>query len=394
VPIWAFPHFVVIAAQNAKPPYLLLANEDPKTASMVGMMAAAGSLDLLDIPHRRLWGDFSEKNVTEKAMQFIRANNAIHELRGQQYGLIGGRSLGMYTAIADPRLWQKIFGVDIEHIDQLLLVEEAAKVPAADIDRHFEWLKKNIGYIGFDDSLTEDKLKQQVAFYLATKKVTKDQQLDFIGVKCQPELSEEHCTQCITAAFINDPYDADGPKETTVMACEVDMDGAMTMQILKLVSGGKPAIFFDFRTYDSSIGAYTFCNCGAQSTWYAARSDDPAVNLKQVHLLPQAFYYKAGGAATNFVNAPGEVTLARLSRRGPDYWMAIMHGEFIEQPREKCQETTPQWPHAFVKVDVEPDVLIGEYASNHGHAVAGDYVEELVLFCETLGIEPRVFGKK
>jgi len=120
VPIWAFPHLVVTAAQNAKPPYLLLANEDPKTASMVGMMAAAGSLDLLDVPHRRLWGDITQPDVAEKAMRFVRAASAIHALRGQQYGLIGGRSLGMYTAIADPRLWQKVFGVDIEHVDQLV----------------------------------------------------------------------------------------------------------------------------------------------------------------------------------------------------------------------------------------------------------------------------------
>ena len=43
-------------------------------------------------------------------------------LNGQKYGLIGGRSLGMYSATVDMQDWQDKFGVDIEHCDQSEIV--------------------------------------------------------------------------------------------------------------------------------------------------------------------------------------------------------------------------------------------------------------------------------
>jgi L-fucose isomerase len=247
-----------------------------------------------------------------------------------------------------------------------------------------------MGKIVFDDRLTPDKLKQQISFYLATKRIVAREGFDFIGIKCQPELSENYCTQCLTAAFMNDPYDADGKKEPIVTACEIDMDGALTMQILKLVSN-KPVLFFDFRHYDRKDGYYIFCNCGAQATWYARRSASARRNLQEVTLMAQAFYYKAGGAAVRYICRAGEVTIARLFQVGSKYKMAIMPGEFIEQPVEKLELTTPQWPHAFVKLKVPPEKLIYEYNSNHAHAVEGNYTEELIKVCKWLDIEPIVY---
>lgn len=389
IPIWVFPHLVVIAARHSKQPFILIANDDPKTASMVGMMASAGSLEQLEIPHERLWGNFKSQEFQKSLVVFIKSAFAVNKLKGQQYGLFGGRSLGMYTALASHKQWQKQFGVDIEHIDQLTLVDEAKKVPKKKIEKHFQWLEQNVGKIIFDDKLTPDKLKQQISFYLATKQIVAREGFDFIGIKCQPELSENYCTQCLTAAFMNDPYDADGKKEPVVTACEIDMDGALTMQILKLISN-KPVLFFDFRHYDPQ-GFYIFCNCGAQATWYAARSESPKENLSKVTLMPQAFYYKAGGAATQYICMKGEVTLSRLFQVGNKYKMAILPGEFIEQPPYKLKETTPQWPHAFVKLKVPPEVLIYEYNSNHAHAVAGNYVKELEMVCKFLNVEPIVY---
>ena len=45
---------------------------------------------------------------------------------------------------------------------------------------------------------------------------------------------------------MNDPYDWNGPKEPTVMACEADSDAALTMQILKLLTED-PVLFMDVR---------------------------------------------------------------------------------------------------------------------------------------------------
>jgi len=390
--IWCFPHFSAIAANHGKGPYLMLSNLNPQDPGLVGMLAAAGSLDWLGIKNWRVWGDIEDEKVLRKVLAFCRAAHAVNALKGQTYGLFGGRSMGMYTAVANQDQWQKIFGVDVEHIDQLEIVRRAEFVDEKKVENAFKWLEARVGKIFYDGKkLTPEKLKFQIRCYYATREIIDELGLDFIGIKCQPELSDNYCTQCLSQAFLNDPYDWDGEHEPIVCACEIDMDGAMTMQILKLLTG-YPALFMDFRHYYPDEDIFVFCNCGSQATYYAGKSEDPDENLKNVHFYPQIIYYPAGGASVQYVAREGEVTVARLARRDGKYWMAIMPGRFVEYPREKCEGTTKEWPHCFVKLNVAPEEIISVYGSNHAHAVYGNWVEELVMVCEMLGIEPRVFG--
>jgi len=393
--VWCFPHLATIAANNCRGPFMLLSNLNPNYPGLIAMLASAGSLDQLGINHRRVWGAASDPAVIKKVVEFGRAAHTVNRLRGQTCGLLGGRSMGMYVGAADPRQWQTEFGVDLEHVDQSEIVRLAAEVPAEKVDSAVQWLKQRIGRTAWDgQGLTEEKLKLQVRAYYATKQILREKDIDFVAIKCQPELSDHMVTQCLSQAFLNDPYDMDGAKEPVVCACEADLDGALTMQILKLMTG-KPVLFYDLRHYDPVDDTFVFSNCGAMATFYAARSNTPEENLKRVTLYPQTpFYYAAGGAAVQFMAAGGRATFARLARRDGKYWMAIFTGEFVEQPVEKLKETSPEWPQAFVKVDVPAEVLIQELGSNHVHTVPGDYVDCLVEVCSMLGIKAKVFGTR
>ena len=44
-PVWAFPHFTMLAAKETPGPLLLFSSIDPGQPGMVGMLAAAGALD-------------------------------------------------------------------------------------------------------------------------------------------------------------------------------------------------------------------------------------------------------------------------------------------------------------------------------------------------------------
>ncbi|MEW6226543.1 MAG: L-fucose/L-arabinose isomerase family protein [Bacillota bacterium] len=384
---WSFPSLAAIIAQNGKGPFLLFSNLNPQYPGLVAMLASGGALEQIGIKHQRIWGEIQEPRVIRKVISFCRAARVVNTLRGQVCGLIGGRSMGMYTATVDPSQWQQIFGVDVEHIDQLEIIRRAQDVPVEQVERAVAWLEKNIGYIAYDGNrLTREKLAQQVRSYYATQDIIEEYGLDFLGVKCHPELSGHFVTQCLSQAFFNDPYDWDGRHEPTVFSCEADMDGAMTMQTMKLLTG-EPVLFMDFRHYDASEDVFVFCNCGSQATYYANRSDSAEENLRDVHLYPSKPLMKGGGAHVQYVCAPGTVTIARLLRSEGRYKMAILKGEFVRYPREKCRETTLEWPTAFVRLEVDPDVLIASYSSNHCHAVYGDWIEELKQTCQLLGIE-------
>ena len=87
----------------------------------------------------------------------------------------------------------------------------------------------------------------------------------------------------LSAALLPGPYDADGDKETTVMACEADADAGLTSEIMKLVSGGQSTMFADVSYINDETNTFYLPNCGGMCTWFAARSDEPSENLKQVN---------------------------------------------------------------------------------------------------------------
>ncbi|MFL5704131.1 MAG: L-fucose/L-arabinose isomerase family protein, partial [Ktedonobacteraceae bacterium] len=232
--VWVFPNLPALASRFVPGPLLLFSNIEPKYPGLVGMLASAGALNQAGTAYARVYGDIDDDAIYTKIQSFVRAAGAVSGLRGQTFGLFGGRPMGMYTATADPANWLSTFGVDVEHIDQGEIVRLAAEVPQAKVESAFTWLEENIGHIHYDGKqLTPEKLKTQVRATYAVKRLIEDYRLDFSGIKAQPELTNTFCTMDVTEAFLNDPYDWDGPHEPHVCATEADMDAALTMQIFK-----------------------------------------------------------------------------------------------------------------------------------------------------------------
>jgi L-fucose isomerase len=394
--IWSFPHLPAIASQFAPGPFLLFSNVNPRYPGLVGMLASAGALDQVGAFCARVSGDVADDAVFTRALQFLRAAVAVNRLRGETYGLIGGRSMGMYTAQSPLDQWRRQFGIDVEHIDQFEIVRRAALVPEDRVEAGFRWLEEHVGQIHYDGrKLTPDLLKRQIRSYHALRDIIADWRLDFCGIKGQPELTDHFCTMDVAEAFCNDPYDWEGPHDPIVCATEADMDGALTMEIFKHMTG-TPVLFADVRHYDRQDDVWDLCNSGQHATYFAGKSFRPEDNLPRVRLYPALMYFPAGGASVAHIAAPGPVTLARLARRQGRYWMAIVPADFVEYPEEeawrKAQATTPEWPHAFARFRVPPDVFLASYDSNHIHGVYGDYVQELVWVCRILGMDYQVFA--
>ena len=394
--IWSWPHFTAIAAQFAPGPLLCFSNVNPQFPGLVGMLASSGGLDNIGVSYKRVVGDIGKKKVQQKVLTYVNAAAAVAGLRGETMGVFGGRPMGMYTATSGTDQWMAEFGVDVEHIDQWEIVRRADLVPKKKVESALLWCKENVGKIIWDKKqLTEDHLRRQIASYYAVKDMVEEMHLDFCGIKGQPELTNNWCTMDIAEAFLNDPYDFDGPKETVVCSTEADMDAALTMQIFKKLAH-TPVLFADVRHYFEKEGLWDFVNSGQHATYFAARSFDPKDNMPKVTFYPESFYFPAGGASVQHLAAPGRVTLARLGRKNGQYWMAVLPGEFVQFGKQKneklMKETQVEWPHAFFKPDGDNDEIIAEFPCNHIHGVYDDYVDELVAVCEILHIGCKVYA--
>ncbi len=396
IPVWAFPHFTMLAASETPGPLLLFSNVDPQYPGMVGMLAAAGALDQVGRTYGRAWGDISDQTVLARVEAYARAASAVRSLSGSTFGRIGGRPMGMYTAVADADVWMGQFGVDVEEIDQWELVRRSEEVEDGRVRKAREWLESNAASVHYDgEQLTPELLERQIRSYYAMRELIDEWSLDFSGIKGQPELTTHFATMDIAEAFLNDPYDWGGPKETHVCATEADMDGALTMQLLKGLSG-TPVLFADVRHYHAERDIWDLCNSGQHATWFAARSDDPKENLSRVHLYPEGFYFPAGGASVHHLAAPGDFTFARLTRLDGRYRMHVLRGSFEQYDEATNEELMRQsdynWPHAFARFDAPAEEFLSRYGSNHIHAIPGDHVEELKIVCELLDIDYDGFG--
>ena len=394
--IWAFPHLPAIATEFAPGPFLCLSNVNPQAPGLVAMLAAAGSLNQIGVFHGRVSGDVEDPKVLKQVMAFLRAASAVNRLRGKTYGLFGGRSMGMYTAVPALDQWRREFGVDIEHIDQWEIVRRADEVDDASVTAAREWLERHAAGVHYDgERLTPAILERQIRSYYVMRSLIDEWNLDFCGIKAQPELTENFATMDITEAFLNDPYDWDGPKEPIVCSTEADMDGALTMQILKSLSA-TPVLFADVRHYHNDLDIWDLCNSGQHATWFAARNADPLENMRHVNLYPEDFYFAAGGASVQHLAAPGDFTFARLTRLDQRYRMHVLRGrleQFDEQTNERLMRaSTYVWPHAFAHFDATPDEFLGRYGSNHIHAVPGDHVAALREVCRLLDVDFDGFG--
>lgn len=396
IPVWAFPHFTMMAARLTPGPLVLFSNLDPQFPGMVGMLSAAGGLDQLGRTYGRVWGDVSEGSVLQKLETYVRAGAAVRALQGATFGRIGGRPMGMYTAVSSTQEWLDRFGVDVEEIDQWELVRRAEFVEAGRVQAARKWLEESSAGVHYDGKqLTPELLERQIRSYYAMRELIDEWHLDFSGIKGQPELTDHFATMDVTEAFLNDPYDWEGAKETHVCATEADMDAALTMQMLKHLSG-TPVLFADVRHYHQDLQVWDLCNSGQHPTWFAARSDDPLENMRGVNLYPEGFYFPAGGASIHHLAAEGDFTLARLSRLNSRYRMQVVRARFVRFDQETNERlmraSTYEWPHAFARFDVDASEFLSRYGSNHINGVPGDFIEELRFICRLLDIDYDGFG--
>jgi L-fucose/D-arabinose isomerase len=386
-PIFGFPSYGVIVAQILPPPFLILAPRDYNFPSFNGLITIGAAFAQLDIPHERVWGNIDDKTVLSQILIFIRAASVVRKLRGQVYGLLGGRSMGLYGNAPAPNLWIRKFGIDVDHADEYEIVRRAEEINKDRVKVGLEWLAAKTGGINYDDDqLTRSKLERQVRAYLATKAIVADYGWDFLGVKCHFEMSEYFVTQCLTASLLNDPYDWEGPKEPTIVSCEADSDGALTMQIMKLLTG-RPVSLNDIRFFDRDVGLWVLVNCGASPTWFAKHSNDPIENLRKTTLVPAITKYAGGGAHVCFQYREGPVTIARLQRSGDSYQLVIINGQIEEKPNTNARGEVQNWPVAYARLNISEDLLVQNMNANHLHMVIGDFVKDLELVAKFMDIE-------
>ncbi|MEA3407680.1 MAG: fucose isomerase [Chloroflexota bacterium] len=400
--VWDFPFLVWPFVNSVGPdvPILSLSNNNGQFPGNVGLLATDGALRQAGVRTHRIVGDIDDPEIHQQVFDWIRAAEALTTIRNEVFGMYGGHSMGMETGYFHLVPTLKALGCTARQVDQLWLLKTMeSDVDESEVEAGFAWFQDLLGErILFDgDMLTPETLKTQIRLYLALQMVNQEKGFDFCGLKGQRELTEHVCLGDVAEMLLNDPYDWNGPKEPTVCATEADAYAAVTMQLLKYITGGFPSLFMDVRLYLPERDIWDWCNSGNHASWYAKQSFDPRENFSKITFHPALeFYFKAGGASVEFNAAPGEMTFARLGLWDDKPFMAIMKGESLdlsEEEREAInQRTDPTWPHVHARLNCSFEEFLRIFPCNHVMGTTGDRVQALTYLCEIAGITPVVLG--
>ena len=400
--VWNFP-FLAWPFVNSlgNVPILSLSNNNGKFPGNVGLLATDGALRQAGRRTHRIVGNIDDPETQQKVFDWVRASQAATNIRNEVYGLYGGHSMGMETGYFHMVPTQKALGCTCRQIDQFLLIKEAEAVAQKEVDKALAWFDEMLGdrILWDDDMLTKETLGKQARIYIAMQKLNELYGFDFCGLKGQRELTENYTLGDVPEMIMNDPYDWNGPKEPTVCATEADSYAAVTMQLLKYITGGLPILFMDVRLYVPELDLWDWCNSGNHASWYAMQSNDPKENFSKVHFHPALkYYFKAGGASVEFDAKPGPMTFCRLGLWDDKPFMAIVAGDnadlSAEERKRINEQTDPTWPHVHAKLHCGFEEFLSIFPCNHVQGAPGDLIQPLVYLCEMTGITPVVLGKE
>ncbi len=413
---WAYPDFSVspMAQLPAELPKLLLGSAIQDFPGNVGLFAAASGTAQMGIGTDRLFVERFENHeeyaaaldaflnrgyyrppypktidvaVAEKHRQKAKRIKAM--LRGSIYGAVGPRSMQMWNKISEAD-FLRYFGIAREGFDGLRLAKMAEKISARRAERALKFLLRKGMDLRFGPNpkkhLTREMVIFQMKAYFALLELKEEFGLDFIGVQDQLDWIEHYPATDLTLGILNNKLRPESDGTTVVAATEADDGAALTMQILKLISGGEPVGFNDLRYWDAPQGLYWHVNSGALAPFFAHGSHTSLAGSWSERQTPM-YFRQGGGTCSVVVRVPGVVTWARFSYRNHKMYLCAGRGvtdvPTDDQWKERSQKCNPEWPHWYLKLCGRVEWKVN---SNHPITVLGDHLADLKAFALELGL--------
>ena len=364
---WIVANHIVDAVTELQIPFAIWGMPEPVSFSSVGANVIHGALDEMGIPHKLIYGLSGNPGTIAEVMSFARAAHARKMLKTARLGLIGGRAISAYPTAADPNQIKALFGAEVEHIDQLVLLEKARTAPMDLCREKAEEIRRRFRVT----EVPQETLEKQMRIYFALKEMIREYDLNMLSVKCIGEFMDAYASCCVALSLLND--------EGFVAGCQCNINAMLSSYILHSFTG-EPCFFGDVGAVYTDQGVARVINCGSIPTRLAGGDEE-------VEIVEQYEYMGTGrGACTLFCMKPGIVTFGTLGRRsGGEYVMHIARGEAFCEPLDTLRQVR-SWGQGFVRLEGDAKTFWTNLRSNHSVLCYGDVADALMDFCQLCGI--------
>ena len=373
---WIWAGYMIAAvrdfAQSGKPIIIWTHTGSQGWRTVGGLVMHAALLEI-GIPHKFVYAAADETAEADAIAHYCRAGHIKKSLNQATIGVFGGRGMGQTCGVADPSQWMRVFGVDIDSRDTTELLETARAITKDEISAALPRIEKAFGKKPPED----DTSRRSIALYLALKKIIAKNNFDFYTIQSFPGLGDDYGATCFAQSLMLD----DGVPTSTLS----DFNTAMSVYILMKLSG-LPAYYGDLQHVDKKTNEIKIIGDGAVPPSFA----DPRDRADFAgHGIPTEG--SAGGLSVKLTCKPGPAVLARLGRTNGEFVMVLAKGEVFvpdDLEKRKAECGIPFWPHAFIKVEGDINILLQHYSSEYGVLGYGsDLYGEVKAFCEIMGIK-------
>lgn len=300
---WFEDYLVLDMLEEAGVPVFLWAFPGMETGALCGTQQIACYLKQLAKPCASVFGPLEPGPNLNRAFSFLRAAALRNRLRRARIGLAGYRTPGMTEIAANEIALKRVLGPRVVPVDMVHLLEAARKWDNTERGRIWSRVKAAAGRVDVLDAAGLDA----AGIYLALRETVQREGLSALAFGCYPYFMGR---ACLAASLLAD--------EGIPISCEGDVNGAVGMLILSLLSGHP--------THNTDLletlpdGSIVFSHCGSSSHAFAESRED--ITIAPVRLAH-------AGVCSLFPARPGPVTLINLIPSGTAYQLAVMEGEAI-----------------------------------------------------------------
>ncbi len=288
--------------------------------SLCGANIASHALHREGFQVMYLYGDPGEPGLLAPLMSFARAAAVSHRLRRARIGVVGQAPTGFYAAQYDELALTRTVGAATFAVDLAAVFSAAAAAPTPAVAAVVRAAGDQA------PSFTQLAPDSQTKFgqaYVALKDLLSANEADALAVRCWPEFPTEFgLMPCGTLGRLaNEGY---------VMACEADVNGAVTALALQWLAGAA-ALEMDLVALDDASQSVALWHCGNAPACLARPGEEPILTTHCNRRI---------GVAGNFPLQAGPATIARLSVGHDGYRLFFAEGEFLDDAVNQFQGNT------------------------------------------------------
>jgi len=289
----------------------------------------------------------------------IRVRTALRQAR---IGILGFRAHGFFNlGVSDLALYHET-GILLDHFELSDVFGWPAE--AAEVDRRRTQLRGVFDVSG----ITAEQLDKVAALSAKLTGFLDSKRLDALAIRCWPEFAATFgISPCAAMSLLQ--------SEDRILACEGDVEGAISMLAHRAV-GAKTPFLFDFSQIDLEQNYALFWHCGVAPC-----------NLWDGKCVRSLDTYFAGGkgVTADFVLKSGDLSILRMDSSDGKFRLFLDRARAV--PMEKLLKGTYLKAVFDRPVAEVLDTVTRNGIAHHASVVYGDFVKPFELFAKIEGWE-------